>query len=164
MPVANIYNELEFWYPKIRMTEAGATVLVAGAEAGATYKSKVGLEATTDTAYGNVSADDVDGIIIPGGFAPDFMRRDPDAVRLVADIFSQGKLVAFICHAGWLPISAKILKGRTCTSYFAIKDDMINAGVDWVDRDVVVDGNLVSSRTPDDLPAFCKAVVEFLQK
>ena len=164
MPVASMYNDLEFWYPKIRMTEAGANVVVAGAKAGETYQSKVGLPATADVAYGQVSPDGVDGIIIPGGFAPDFMRRDPDAVKLVAGLASRNKLVAFICHAGWLPISARILKGRTCTSYFAIKDDMVNAGADWVDQEVVVDGNLVSSRTPDDLPAFCKAILEFLQK
>ncbi|MFW5489130.1 MAG: type 1 glutamine amidotransferase domain-containing protein [Desulfovibrio sp.] len=163
MPVANLYNDLEFWYPKIRMTEAGAKVIVAGAKAGETYKSKIGLPATCDVAYGDISADKVDGIIIPGGYAPDFMRRDPAAVQLVADLDAQKKLVAFICHAGWLPISAKILKGRTCTSYFAIKDDMINAGVNWVDGEAVVDGNFVSSRTPDDLPAFCRAILEFLK-
>jgi protease I len=110
-----------------------------------------------------VSADDFDGIVIPGGYAPDIMRRYPKMVQLVKDSYEAGKLVAAICHAGWMLASAKILKDKTVTSFFAIKDDLVNAGAHWVDQEVVVDGNLVTSRMPDDLPAFMRAVIDVLK-
>jgi protease I len=109
-----------------------------------------------------VSAEDFDGVVIPGGYAPDHLRRYPQMVQLVKDLFDGGKVVAAICHAGWLLASAKILPGRTVTSFFAIKDDMIHAGAHWVDEEVVTDGNLITSRTPDDLPAFMRAVIAAL--
>lgn len=160
--VEELYNDFEFWYPKFRMLEAGAQVVVAGPRAGATFKSKYGVPAQSDVAFGDLKADQVDAVIIPGGYAPDFIRRDAHALALVKAVCEAGKVAAFICHAGWVMVSAGVLKGRKATSFFAIKDDMINAGADWVDQEVVVDGNLISSRTPDDLPAFCRSIIERL--
>lgn len=157
--VADLYNDFEFWIPYYRMKEAGAEVVVAGPQAGATYKSKVGLASKADKAFGQVDAASLDGLIIPGGYAPDFMRRDPDCLALVRAVDEAGKTLAFICHAGWVPISAGVVKGRTLTSYFAIKDDLVNAGANWTDAEVVEDGNMVTSRMPDDLPAFNKAII-----
>ncbi len=162
--VEQLYNEQEFWYPKIRLQEAGAVVMVAGTEGKKEYPSKVGLPAKSDVAFADLKAADFDAVIIPGGFAPDFMRRSPDCVKFVREMFSQGKLVAFICHAGWVPISAGILKGKKATSFTAIKDDLVNAGVVWQDAAVVEDGNLISSRTPLDLPDFMRAVIAYLKK
>lgn len=162
IPCEALYNEFELYYPFYRLKEAGCEVVVAGPEAGATYKSKIGLPVTSDVAFTDLKEADFDGLVIPGGYAPDRMRRSSELVRFTADMHAAGKLVAFICHAGWLPISAGILDGSTATSFFAIRDDMVNAGVNWVDREVVVDGNLISSRTPDDLPAFLKAIVDYL--
>ena len=159
--VEQIYQEQEFWYPKIRLQEAGATVIVAGTERDKDYHSKVGLPARSDAAFADLHASGLDGIIIPGGFAPDFMRRSPDCLRLIREVSSQGKLVAFICHAGWAVISAGILRGKRATSYSSIKDDMVNAGALWEDAPVVRDGNLISSRNPADLPDFMKAVIAF---
>ncbi len=160
--VENTYNDLEFWYPKLRLLEAGAEVIVAGPEAGAVYKGKAGIPATADVAFQDVDPNSVDGVIVPGGYAPDLMRRNKAAVELVRKAFDQGKILAHICHAGWVLISAGVLKGMRSTSYAAIKDDMINAGALWEDAAVVVDKNLISSRTPDDLPVFCKAIIEQL--
>jgi protease I len=157
--VDTLYQELEVWYPLLRFREAGATVVVVGAQAGAVYGSKLGYPVTAEKSYDEVSAADFDGIVVPGGFAPDYIRRYPKAVALVRDLNAQGKLVAAICHALWVPCSAGILRGRRVTSFFAIKDDVINAGGLWEDAEVVVDGNLVSSRKPDDLPAFMKAAI-----
>jgi protease I len=154
-----LYNEVELWYPYYRLKEAGAKVTLVGSGSAASYRSKVGLEATVDTSADRVSAADFDGIVIPGGYAPDRMRRFPAMVQLVRDVHLDGKVVAAICHAGWMLASAGILRGKTVTSYFAIKDDVTNAGATWVDRDVVVDGNLITSRQPADLPAFLKAII-----
>lgn len=157
--VEDLYNDFEFWYPKFRMMEAGAGVVVAGPKAGSTYKSKYGVPAEADVAFSDVKLDKVDAIIIPGGYAPDLIRRNSHALALVSEACRRNLVIAYICHAGWVLISAGVLKGRTTTSVGAIKDDMVNAGAVWVDREVVVDGNLISSRTPDDLPAFCKAII-----
>jgi protease I len=154
--VGPMYNEWEFWYPFYRLKEAGATVVVVGEAADTQYKSKIEMVATSDKAFAEVRAAELDGIIIPGGFAPDFMRRSKDCLTLVKEVFEQDKLIAFICHAGWVPISAGIVKGKRATSFFAIKDDMVNAGCLWEDGPMIRDGNLISSRTPDDLPAFMK--------
>lgn len=162
MPIEDLYNELEFWYPKIRLLEEGAEVIVAGPEAGKVYKSKIGMPAGSDMAFSDLNADDFDGVVIAGGYAPDRVRRNQDALDLVRAIHLNGKLVAHICHAGWVPISAGIMNGKTTTSYEAIKDDLINAGAKWVDEEVVIDGNIVSSRTPDDLPAFMRAIIKVL--
>ncbi len=159
--IENMYNEHEFWYPYYRLKEAGAEVVVVGT-GGLQYAGKTGLPAKADESAKNLSGADFDGIVIPGGYAPDIMRRDPDMIRLVKECFDQGKIVAAICHAGWMLASAKILAGRRATSYFSIKDDMIHAGADWVDEEVVIDGNLITSRTPADLPAYMRTVVEAL--
>ncbi len=126
------------------------------------YPGKRGYPVTVDTNVDQVEASDFDAVVIPGGFAPDQLRRSDKVLQLTRDIYQAGKPVAFICHAGWVPISAKILKGKRATSVRAIKDDMENAGVIWEDSAVVVDGNLISSRTPADLPQFCKALIAAL--
>lgn len=163
--VDNVYQEMELWYPLYRLQEAGAEVITVGAVAGQTYTSKLGYPCTAQKSYDQVSADDFAGMIIPGGFAPDHMRRHAAAKKLVADVNAQGKLVAAICHAGWMLCSAHgMLKGRKATSFFAIKDDMVNAGADWIDAEVVVDRNLVTSRKPEDLPAFMRACLDVLSR
>jgi len=157
--VEEMYNEFEFWYPYYRLKEAGAEVVVVGSGSSMVYKSKMGIPCTVDENAEAVSPSSFDGIIIPGGYAPDHMRRYPPMVNLVKDLFNAGKVVAAICHAGWMLASADILKGRTVTSFFAIKDDLVHAGAKWVDEQVVVDGKLITSRKPDDLPAFMRAVL-----
>jgi len=161
--IEEMFNVFEFWYPFYRLKEAGAAVTVVGSGSAEVYTGKPGTQAKADAGADQVSAKDFDGIIIPGGYAPDMMRRYPAMVQLVKDFSDAGKPIAAICHAGWMLASAGILSGRKATSFFAIKDDMVNAGADWVDQEVVVDGNLVTSRTPDDLPMFMKAVIELLQ-
>ncbi len=163
--VDQIYQEMEVWVPLYRLREAGAEVVTVGAVAGQSYASKLGYPVVCDKSYEQVSAGDFDGVVVPGGYAPDHMRRHAKCLDLVAEINRQGKLVAAICHAGWVLCSAHgMLRGRKATSFFAIKDDMINAGAEWIDAEVVVDGNLVTSRKPDDLPAFNKACIEVLSK
>ena len=157
--VEEMYNEFEFWYPYYRLKEAGAEVVVVGSGSSMIYKSKMGIPCTVDENAEAVLPSSFDGIIIPGGYAPDHMRRYPPMVDLVKDLFNAGKVVAAICHAGWMLASADILKGRTVTSFFAIKDDLVHAGAKWVDEQVVVDGKLITSRKPDDLPAFMRAVL-----
>jgi len=158
-----LYEDLELWYPKIRLEEEGATTTVAGL-GDKTYQGKRGYPVTVDTDVDRVDASQFDGLVIPGGFAPDQLRRYDRVLQITRDIYQAGKPVAFICHAGWVPISAKILKGKRATSVRAIKDDMENAGVIWEDAPVVVDTNLISSRTPADLPAFCKALIAALEQ
>ena len=160
--VEQMYNEFEFWYPYYRLKEAGAEVVVVGSGSAQEYTSKSGLPCRADTSADQISAADFDGIIIPGGYAPDHMRRYPSMVKLVKDLFQAGKVVAAICHAGWMLASSEIVKGRTVTSFFSIKDDLVHAGANWVDQEVVVDGKLITSRKPDDLPAFMKAVISAL--
>lgn len=158
-----MYNEFELWYPYYRLKEAGAEVTIVGSGTAQTYKSKIGLPVNVDASAGAVSVAAFDGVVIPGGFAPDFMRRVPAMVKLVKDMADKGKVVAAICHAGWMLCSAEVLKGRRVTSYFAIKADLIHAGAEWVDEEVVVDGKLITSRTPADLPVFMKAVIAALK-
>jgi protease I len=141
------------------MREAGAEVKVVGMPGVQEYHSKHGYPVKVDLAANAVSADDFDAIIVPGGYAPDLMRRHPPILDLVKGIFEGGGVVAMICHAGWVPISAGIVKGKRVTSVSAIKDDLINAGAEWVDQEMVQDGNLISSRGPGDLPAFCRAII-----
>ena len=161
--IEEMFNVFEFWYPYYRLKEEGAEVTVVGSGSKEVYTGKPGTQAQADVSADKVSAENFDGIIIPGGYAPDMMRRHPAMVNLVKDFFNNDKLIAAICHAGWMLISAKILAGRRATSFFAIKDDMVNAGADWVDQEVVVDGKLVTSRVPDDLPEFMKAVIGVLK-
>jgi len=158
-----LYEDLELWYPKIRLEEEGAATTVAGLGE-KTYQGKRGYPVTVDAGVDEVEAGAFDGLVIPGGFAPDQLRRFEKVLQLTREIYQAGKPVAFICHAGWVPISAKILKGKRATSVRAIKDDMENAGALWEDRAVVVDGNLISSRTPADLPHFCKALIAALRR
>ncbi len=160
--VEQMYNDLEFWYPYYRLKEAGAEVVVVGSGSSEEYTGKSGIPCKADAGAEQVSAADFDGIVIPGGYAPDHMRRYPSMVKLVKDLFEAGKVVAAICHAGWMLASADIVKDRTLTSFFAIKDDLINAGANWIDQEVVVDGKLITSRKPDDLPAFMKAIIAAL--
>ncbi|MGH9719558.1 MAG: type 1 glutamine amidotransferase domain-containing protein [Bryobacteraceae bacterium] len=162
--VDNIYQEMEVWYPLYRFKEAGAEVITVGAKAGETYTSKLGYPCKADKSYDEVSASDFDGVVVPGGYAPDHIRRHAKANQLVKDLDAKGKLVASICHGLWVLCSAGMLKGRRATSFFAIKDDVMNAGASWEDAEVVVDRNLVTSRKPDDLPAFCRASIEVLSR
>jgi len=159
--VDQMYQEMEVWYPLYRMREAGATVVTVGAVAGHSYPSKLGYPCVADASYDDADPESFDGLIIPGGFAPDHIRRHPKALAFTAEMNRQGKLVAAICHGPWVLCSSHgMLKGRRVTSFFAIKDDVVNAGASWSDAEVVVDGNLVTSRKPDDLPAFCRACME----
>lgn len=156
------YQELEVWVPYYRLIEAGATAVLVGREKGKTYKSKLGYPATAEADYSEVAAKDLAAVVVPGGFAPDFMRRYPEPAALVRDVFRAGGLVASICHGAWLLSSAGVLKGRRATCFFAIADDVKNAGAKYLDSEVVVDGNLITSRKPEDLPAFCREVLSFL--
>mgnify|MGYP005835562033 CR=1 FL=1 len=158
----DMYQELELWYPALRMREAGAEVKIVGTGSSPTYASKHGYPVTVDANADQISGADVDAVIVPGGYAPDRMRRYPAVLKLVREAFEQGKIVAAICHAGWVLVSAGILRGRRVTSFSAIKDDMVNAGATWVDQPVVRDGNLITSRMPDDLPYFCSAIIQAL--
>ena len=160
-----LYQEMEVWYPLFRFQEAGATVVTVGAKAGETYGSKLGYPVKCERSYDDAKVADFDGVIVPGGYAPDHIRRHAKANQFVHDMDAAGKLVAAICHGGWVLCSAGgMLKGRTGTSFFAIKDDMVNAGMTWLDQEVVVDRNLVTSRKPEDLPAFCKAAIEVVSQ
>ena len=157
--VEDQFNDQEFWYPYYRLKEAGAETLVCGSGTSQTYKGKSGTITNTDINIADAKAEDFDILIIPGGFAPDFMRRSKDMVNFVTEMNSQNKIIASICHGGWMLVSGKVLKGRIVTSFFAIKDDIINAGAEWVDKEVVVDGNIITSRTPDDLPVFMATII-----
>lgn len=159
--VAKMFEDLELWYPALRLREAGATVDLVGPEV-ATYTGKHGVPATADRSIHEVSAQDYDAVIIPGGYSPDHMRREPRMVEVLRELHDAGGLVATICHGGWMLASARVLEGRKVTSFYAIRDDLENAGARWVDEEVVVDGNLVTSRTPADLPAFCRTIIQRL--
>ena len=164
MFVDDIYEDLELWYPKLRLIEEGASVTVAGPKANKVYQGKHGYPAKSDVSYNDVEEKEFDGLVIPGGFAPDKLRRVPKVLELTKQFNDAKKLVAHICHAGWIPISAKIVKGYKCTSTPGIKDDLINAGATWIDEPLVIDRNMVTSRRPDDLPMFCKGIIEVLSK
>ena len=159
----DFYNEFEFWYPYYRLKEAEVEVLVVGPAAGATCHAKGGLPARADVAADAVTADDLDGLVVPGGYAPDRMRRNPAMLKLVGEVFRQGKPVAAICHAAWVLVSAGVLRGRRATCFFSVKDDLINAGARYENAEVVVDGNLITSRQPEDLPTFMKALLAALE-
>jgi protease I len=160
--VDEIYEDLELWYPKVRLEEANYTMRLAALEL-RTYIGKHGYPAKSDLLLKDARSRDFCGLLIPGGFMPDKLRREAKVLSLTREFFKQGKLVAFICHGGWIPISAKILKGKRVTGSLGIKDDLENAEGIWVDEPVVVDGNLISSRTPKDLAPFAKAMVDWLQ-
>lgn len=160
--VGDIYEDLELWYPKLRMQEAGAEVVVAGPESGVVYAGKNGYPCASDAAIENVQSASFDGLIVPGGFMPDKLRRDPHVLQLVREFAEAGKLVAAICHGGWIPISAGVYRDVRVTGSPGIKDDLVNAGAVWEDAEVVVDRHFVSSRKPDDLPAFCRGILQVM--
>ena len=156
------YQELEVWYPLYRLREAGCQVTVVGPEAGKSYPSKLGYPAVSDKAAKDVKPDDFDLLVIPGGFAPDFIRRHESVLEFVRGMAAKGKVLAAICHGPWVLCSTNALRGKKATCFFAIKDDVINAGANYVDAEVVRDGNLITSRKPDDLPAFMQAIIAAL--
>ena len=160
--VDNSYQEMEVWYPFYRLQEAGAEVVAAAGKAAQTYASKLGYPIVATMSYEELKVAEFDGVVIPGGYAPDIIRRYPRACQFVREMDGAGKLVASICHGGWVLCSAGILRGRKATCFFAIKDDVVNAGALYEDAEVVVDRNLVTSRKPDDLPAFCRAAIQVL--
>lgn len=162
MFVDDVYEDLELWYPKLRLAEVHAHVTVAGPEAGRVYHGKHGYPCRADAALRDMEAADFHGLVVPGGFMPDKLRRDPRVLQLVRDFSMAGKLVAAICHGGWIPISAGVYRGVRVTGSPGIKDDLINAGATWEDAPVVVDRHFVSSRRPDDLPDFCRAILGVL--
>lgn len=161
MFLENKYEDLEFWYPCIRMKEEGAKVEIIAPEK-AEYKGKHGLPAKSDKSVEDANPSDYDALIIPGGYSPDLMRRHEKMVDFVKKMNEEKKNIAAICHAGWMLASANIIKGKKLTSFYSIKDDMINAGADWIDKEVVKDGNIITSRNPNDLPAFCSKIIETL--
>ncbi len=158
----DLYEDLELWYPLLRFREAGAEVVVVGPGPAKTHTSKHGYEVEVDRLVKDVDAADFDAVIIPGGYAPDRMRRHPAMVALVRKAAQQNRVVAAICHAGWMLASAEVLQGKTVTGFFAIKDDLVHAGANFSDAEVVVDGNIITSRQPRDLPAFCRAIIAAL--
>lgn len=158
--VGDIYEDLELWYPVLRLREAGAEVVLVGEKKRHTYVSKHGYPCVSDAASSEMDDAGFTGIICPGGFMPDKVRRDPHVLRLVKAFGDSGRLVAAICHGGWIPISAGVYRGVRVTGSPGIKDDLVNAGAIWEDAAVVVDRHYVSSRKPDDLPDFCRAILE----
>lgn len=159
--IDDIYEDLEHWYPKLRLEEAGITTVTAAPKLGV-LRGKHGYPAEADCDLAEVTEPDFEGLLLPGGFAPDKLRRDERVLNLTRAFHQAGKLVAFICHGGWIPISARILDGKRATGSLGIRDDLVNAGAIWVDEAVVIDSNLISSRTPRDLAPFAQAMVDFL--
>ncbi|MGM0439697.1 MAG: type 1 glutamine amidotransferase domain-containing protein [Chlamydiota bacterium] len=157
------YQVLEAWYPYFRLREEGIETVFVGCGEEQEYLSKEGYSAVEEISINNIDASDFDGVVIPGGYAPDHLRRSGEVTSFVKKLFEQQKLVAAICHAGWVLVSAGILKGKKATCFSGIKDDIINAGAEYKDKEVVVDGNLITSRNPYDLPAFSKALIKFLK-
>jgi protease I len=160
--VEDRYQVLEVWYPYLRLREEGIETVFVGTGK-QKYESKEGYPAPQELAIDQADANAFDGVVIPGGYAPDILRRYKEINVFVRDLFQKGKLVAAICHAGWVLVSADILRGKKATCFFAIKDDIVNAGATYLDEEVVVDGNLITSREPGDLPAFCREILVFLK-
>ncbi len=162
MFVDDAYEDLELWYPKYRLIEAGAEVVVAGTEARRIYHGKHSYPCQADAAIRDQRADDFQGVVLPGGFSPDKLRRDPHVLELIREFHAHEKLIAAICHGGWMAISAGVYRGIRVTGSLGIKDDLVNAGALWEDAPLVVDRHFVSSRKPDDLPQFCRGISEVL--
>jgi protease I len=162
--IHEIFEDLEMWYPVIRLREENIEVVLAGEEKGKVYTGKHGLKAKSDLAYSDLKAEDFDGVLVPGGFAPDKLRRSSYVLHFVKQMNHVNKPIGQICHAGWVLISANILKGKTVTSTPAIKDDMKNAGATWVNEPIVVSENIVSSRNPNDLHVYVPAFIKRLKK
>lgn len=156
----DLYEDLELWYPYYRLKEAGAEVTVVGSGRAETFTSKHGYPVKPELTAEQAHASDFDAVVIPGGYSPDLMRRKPAMVSFVKEMDAAGKTVAAICHAGWMLVSADIVRGRRATCFFSVRDDLVAAGADYVEGEpVVVDGNLVTSRSPADLPDFCRAII-----
>ena len=153
------YQEMEVWYPYYRLVEAGAKVIRVAPAAGETYPSKLGYPCPSDVAAADVRGSDFDAVVVPGGWCPDFMRRSETMIRFIQQCAEAQIVLAAICHGGWMLCCTDALRGKRATSFMAIRHDMINAGAEWVDAECVVDGNLITARKPDDLPAFCQAII-----
>ena len=162
--VEDAVHDLEFWYPYYRLAEAGYTPVIVGPKSGMTYTGKLGTSILAEYSPSEISARDVVGVVVPGGWAPDKLRVHKEIVDFVRDVHAKGGVVAAICHGGSVLVSARILEGVRATAYKSIKDDMILAGAEWTDEAVVVANNIVTSRTPADLPDFGKALIETLAK
>lgn len=162
--VENEYQDLELWYPLLTLKDAGAEVIIVGPRGGGTYRSKNGYPVKAHRSAAEMQASDLEALVIPGGWAPDLMRRHPEMVRLVQEAHAQGKIVAAICHAGWLLITAGILKGKRVTGFHSIAPDLRNAGAIYLDEKVVRHGNLITSRVPEDLPAFTREIIAALEE
>jgi protease I len=160
--VDELYQVLEVWFPYYRLKEAEAEVDFVAAEANKEYHSKEGYPCVSNVAASDANENDYSCLIVPGGFAPDFMRRNEKVIKFANDMVDSGKIIAAICHGGWLLCSTNIYKGKKATCFMAIKDDIKNAGAEYVDEECVVDDNLITSRKPDDLPSFCKAILDKL--
>jgi protease I len=158
------YQELEVWYPYYRLIEEGAQVVRVAPKAGKSYPSKLGYPCKSDAAAADVKGSDFDAVIVPGGWCPDFMRRDESMIEFIQQCAEAKIVLAAICHGGWMLCCTDALRGRRATSFVAIRHDMINAGAQWVDAECVVDGNVITSRKPDDLPAFCQAIIDAVEK
>ena len=158
--VDQMYQVLEVWYPYYRLKEAGFKVNLIAAEAKKEYHSKEGYPCISEVSAREANADDYDCMIVPGGFAPDFMRRSAEVIKFANDMVNAGKVIAAICHGGWLLCSTSVYRGKKATCFMAIKDDIKNAGAEYVDAECVVDGNLITSRKPDDLPVFCTEILK----
>lgn len=160
--VEDLYQVLEVWYPYLRLREEGIQTLLVGTGK-KEYKSKDGYIAPEELSIKKAEAEDFDAVIIPGGYVPDILRRCAAVNNFVREMDKKKKIVAAICHAGWVLVSAGILRGRVVTGFSAIKNDLVNAGAKFVDKEVVVDGNLITSRNPYDLPAFCREIIKKLK-
>lgn len=156
------YEDMELWYPVIRLREEGAGVTIVGSGTAQEYHGKYGYPAHVDKNINEVQVDDFDALVIPGGFAPDYMRRSDTMVQFVRDMHAQGKIIAAICHGPWMLASAEVVSGRNVTSFYAIKLDLVHAGALWQDSEAIIDGNLITSRNPQDLPVFCRALIHAL--
>ena len=166
--VADLYEDLELWYPRLRLLEAGAEVVVAGPDSGVEYTGKNGYPCRSDAAIcdldvAEIATDRWAGLVVPGGFMPDKLRRESDVLDIVRAFDASEKLIAAICHGGWIPISAGVYAGVRVTGSPGIRDDLINAGALFEDQSVVVDRHFVSSRKPDDLPDFCRGILNVLR-
>ena len=162
MFVHDIYEDLELWIPKLRLIEEGAQVIIAGPQKDKIYKGKHGYPCLSDMTFEDINVKSFDGLVIPGGFAPDQLRRIPKVLEITRTFHKSKKLIAHICHGGWIPISAGIMKGYRCTSTPGLKDDLINSGAQWLDESLVIDRNMVSSRRPGDLPDFCRGILQVM--
>ncbi len=160
--VGEIYEDLELWYPKLRLQEAGCEVTVAGPTAGMLYNGKHGYPCVSDASIDQMDASQFEALVVPGGFMPDKLRREQTVLNLVRAFDQAGKPIAAICHGGWIPISAGVYRGVRVTGSPGIKDDLVNAGAVYEDAPVVVDGHHISSRRPDDLPDFCRAIITLM--